>query len=292
MSSPRLRRLRLDHERLHTRLSDWPVICIQAVDGTPPEKYQVSYNIRGIYSTPTGQILERNHHVAEIQLSLAYPRRAPQCKMLTPVFHPNFDEVSICIGDFWAASEGLDDLIVRIGRMIAYQEYNVKSPLNGLAAKWAAQNAHMLPVDITELSPPAEYSRMVEDEKIVVKIDGEVESEGVLSEVPDSPEASAHAASAVEPRGYRLNFGLMTVTLRSERTLVGRALGNDIQLQHDSVAGIHAEMIETDSGVYLRGGNSSNVCIINGAPIPGAWLNAGDKLSFGQIEAVFLDPAV
>jgi len=59
--------------------------------------------------------------------------------MLTPVFHPNFDDAMVCIGDFWAASEGLDDLVVRIGRMISYQEYNTKSPLNGLAAKWAAQ---------------------------------------------------------------------------------------------------------------------------------------------------------
>src|SRR5262245_24026811 len=74
--------------------------------------------------------------------------------MLTPVFHPNFDESSICIGDFWAASEGLDDLIIRIGRMISYQEYNTKSPLNGLAAKWAAQHGHLLPVDARPIAPP------------------------------------------------------------------------------------------------------------------------------------------
>ncbi len=37
----------------------------------------------------------------------------------------------VCIGDFWAAAEGLDDLIMRLGRMIAYQEYNTKSPLDG-----------------------------------------------------------------------------------------------------------------------------------------------------------------
>ena len=75
--------------------------------------------------------------------------------MLTPVFHPNFDTASVCIGDFWAASEGLDDLIVRVGRMIAYQEYNTKSPLNGLAAKWAAQHQTMLPVDGREIAPPS-----------------------------------------------------------------------------------------------------------------------------------------
>src|SRR5215831_17615652 len=74
--------------------------------------------------------------------------------MLTPVFHPNFDDSMVCIGDFRAASEGLDDLIIRIGRMIAYQEYNTKSPLNGLAAKWAAQNSHLLPVDSRPIAPP------------------------------------------------------------------------------------------------------------------------------------------
>src|SRR5207247_1399248 len=101
------------------------------------------------------EIQERAQHHLEVNLSLGYPRRAPQCRMLTPVFHPNFDDSTVCIGDFWAASEGLDDLIVRIGRMIAYQEYNTKSPLNGLAAKWAAQNVHLLPIDSCNVSPPA-----------------------------------------------------------------------------------------------------------------------------------------
>jgi hypothetical protein len=42
--------------------------------------------------------------------------------MLTPVFHPNFDDAQVCIGDFWAASEWFDDRVLRIGRMICYQE--------------------------------------------------------------------------------------------------------------------------------------------------------------------------
>jgi hypothetical protein len=37
--------------------------------------------------------------------------------------------------------------------MIAYQEYNTKSPLNGLAAKWAAEHASLLPVDARPLAP-------------------------------------------------------------------------------------------------------------------------------------------
>src|SRR5437879_12734470 len=40
--------------------------------------------------------------------------------------------------------------------MITYQEHNTKSPLNGLAAKWAAENPHLLPVDSTEIAPPSQ----------------------------------------------------------------------------------------------------------------------------------------
>jgi ubiquitin-protein ligase len=154
MPSPRIRRLMLDEETLQSLLQDWPLIQITGKAGIPPEIYRLTYNIRGLYVSPSGEILERDTHLMEVNLSLGYPRRAPQCRMLTPVFHPNFDDSMVCIGDFWAASEGLDDLIIRIGRMIAYQEYNTKSPLNGLAAKWASQNAHFLPIDPRPIAPP------------------------------------------------------------------------------------------------------------------------------------------
>jgi ubiquitin-protein ligase len=154
MLSPRIRRLKLDYEALQQRFAGWPVIRMVGTAGMPPELYRFEYSLRGLYVAADGSILERNQHLLEVNLTLGYPRRAPQCRMLTPVFHPNFDDSSVCIGDFWAASESLDDLIIRIGRMIAYQEYNTKSPLNGLAAKWAAQNPQLLPVDRQPVAPP------------------------------------------------------------------------------------------------------------------------------------------
>ncbi len=154
MLSPRIRRLKFDYDLLQKRFAGWPLIRMAGTAGMPPELYRFQYLIKGLYVAGGGQIQERSEHLLEVNLSLGYPRRAPQCRMLTPVFHPNFDDSSVCIGDFWAASEGLDDLIIRIGRMIAYQEYNTKSPLNGLAAKWAAQNAHLLPVDPRPVAPP------------------------------------------------------------------------------------------------------------------------------------------
>src|ERR1700722_18413856 len=161
MPSPRTRRLMLDEETLQSLLQGWSLIQITGKAGIPPEIYRFTYNLRGLYVSGSGEIVERDSHVLEVNLTLGYPGRAPHCRMLTPVFHPNFDDSMVCIVDFWAASEGLDDLIVRIGRMITYQEYNTKSPLNGLAAKWAAQNSHLLPIDARPVAPPLNGAPMV-----------------------------------------------------------------------------------------------------------------------------------
>src|SRR5246127_1511182 len=156
MLSPRIRRLKLDYDQMAQKFAGWPLIHITGTAGMPPEVYRFAYNIKGLFVASNGEIQERAQHHLEVNLSLGYPRRAPQCRMLTPVFHPNFDDSTVCIGDFWAASEGLDDLIIRIGRMIAYQEYNTKSPSNGLAAKWAEQHAQLFPVDARDIAPPLE----------------------------------------------------------------------------------------------------------------------------------------
>lgn len=153
MPSPRIRRLTQDYEVLRRLAAASPLIELTGTAGLPPEIYRFSYKLKGLYVSPAGEILERDAHLLQVNLTLDYPRRAPQCRLLTPIFHPNFDETSVCIGDFWAASEGLDDLVIRIGRMIAYQEFNTKSPLNGLAAKWAAEHPQLLPVDAREVSP-------------------------------------------------------------------------------------------------------------------------------------------
>lgn len=155
MNSPRVRRLQSDFERISVRFASWPLVEIELADGTPPDMYRIWYHIKGLHAAPDGRILEREKHVMEIRLGLEYPRRAPQLRLLTPLFHPNFNNTDVCAQDIYAAAEGLDDLIIRIGRMIAYQEYNIKSPLNGIAAKWAAENSHRLPVDKREIAPLA-----------------------------------------------------------------------------------------------------------------------------------------
>ena len=151
---PRQRRLASDFRKMQERFSAFPLIHLERVGGNPPENYVVSYHIRGIERVIDEQVTYRDYHEVEIKLPGTYPRTPPTCRMLTPIFHPNIEPAIICIGDHWTAAERLCDLVVRIGEMIAYQAYNIKSPLDGEAAMWADLHQGMLPVDGRDLTPP------------------------------------------------------------------------------------------------------------------------------------------
>ncbi|MBP1660028.1 MAG: Ubiquitin-conjugating enzyme [Candidatus Aminicenantes bacterium] len=149
--SVRLRRLANDWEELKRYAADQDRVLIRNTAGAPPEKYQIEYRIRGL-EMKGGEVVERSSHLVEIVLPLEYPTMEPKCRMLTPVFHPNISPQVICHTDHWAAGESLVDVVVRIGEMISYQNYNIKSPRNGEAARWAEGNMSRFPIDPAGLS--------------------------------------------------------------------------------------------------------------------------------------------
>jgi ubiquitin-protein ligase len=146
MSTVRLRRLQADYEKLMAFARRQPRLRVVGVEGQPPELYQLEYQIAGLRQVDDQLQVVKNHMV-EIRLPRDYPRTPPQCRMLTPIFHPNIAPHAICIGDHWSAGEPLWSMAARIGEMIAYQSYNTKSPLNGEAARWVEQNLSRLPLD-------------------------------------------------------------------------------------------------------------------------------------------------
>ena len=152
--SPRTRRLVAESLQMSEFFKDFPLIEIKSLEGNPPEVYQIEYHVNSLARGFMNKPRPRDTHLVEIRLTSDYPRLAPQCKMLTPIFHPNIDETTICVGDHWTAGERLVDLVIRIGQMIAYQAYNIKSPLDGEAAMWADLNADKLPTDGRDLIPP------------------------------------------------------------------------------------------------------------------------------------------
>lgn len=152
MSAVRLRRLTADNAKLQDYVRRHPRVRLVQASGDPPERYQFEYRIKSLRMVD-GELQTVPSHVVEIALPLNYPRTPPQCRMLSPVFHPNIAPHAICVGDHWGAGESLESIVIRIGEMLAYQSYNVKSPLNGEAARWVEQNKHLLPLDPVSLLP-------------------------------------------------------------------------------------------------------------------------------------------
>lgn len=149
---PRIRRLNADHTKIKIVFESHPFVTIVDTEGSPPEKYTFEFRVAGLKPEGDSYFSESGEHRAEVFLPKDYPRRPPFCRMITPVFHPNIDPQKICIGDHWSAGESLPHLIVRIGEMICFQSYNVKSPLNAKAAAWAEQHADELPLVRQDLS--------------------------------------------------------------------------------------------------------------------------------------------
>ena len=161
MSTVRLRRLTADFTQLDEYAKAHPRLRLIQTEGEPPEKYQLEYRIRSLRQVGE-ELQEVKSHIVEITLPRSYPRVPPQCRMLSPVFHPNIAPHAICVGDHWSAGESLKSIVMRIGEMLAYQSYNVKSPLNGEAARWVDEHQDELPLD--RVSMIVEESRPVSRE--------------------------------------------------------------------------------------------------------------------------------
>jgi ubiquitin-protein ligase len=92
-----------------------------------------------------------NVTVVDFVLPINYPREKPHAVALEKVFHPNFGEY-VCIADFWSPAQKLADIILDVGEMLQWQKYNIKSPLNAVAADWAVKHKDELPVGDKNLS--------------------------------------------------------------------------------------------------------------------------------------------
>lgn len=154
--SARLRRLEADYDQIKTAFSQHPHIRVNPIGGMPPERYHVIYKVNGIYLKEDRTVENIKQHEIDIILHSDYPRYKPVVKIQTPIFHPNFNDGQVCIGDIWGAGETLTDIIINIGNMIQYQSWNSYSPLSSEAASWAIKNKYLFPVGNLDLYPSEE----------------------------------------------------------------------------------------------------------------------------------------
>lgn len=182
----RMRRLASDWEQVKKDFTGHKNIIVTPIGDEPPEKYHVTYFVNGIYLLPDGRIETLGRHEIEITLHADYPRYKPICKISTPIWHPNFRDGQICIGDIWGAGESLSDIIINIGDMIQYKSWNSYSPLSADAAQWAMDNKHLFPVGNVNLYI-ADYASAKDSVEIdLFDENGTVIEEADTSETNDS----------------------------------------------------------------------------------------------------------
>jgi len=148
--NPRLRRLESDYRELRTRFDGDPNLTITPVGAAPPERYQVIYRVPSLRLDERNEVVRSTETVVMITLPSGYPRDKPHAVSMDPVFHPNFGNY-VCIADFWSPGQSLGDIVVNIGDMLQFRKYNIRSPLNAIAAEWANSNSASLPIGSIEV---------------------------------------------------------------------------------------------------------------------------------------------
>jgi len=145
-------RLRNDYERVRSLVNRSEFIHILNTEGDPVEKYLLRFSCKGVEKVnSSGAPILREVHEVSAYLHAEYPLKQPQLKWLTPIFHPNIHITgAVCIGAWWPAKT-LDELLLTLGEMIQYKNYDPKDPMNSKAAAWALRNKRLFPVDSRNL---------------------------------------------------------------------------------------------------------------------------------------------
>ena len=212
MANPRIKRLQSDYKKVMARFRYSELIKVRPVGNSPPEKYHVTYHVKGLTKEANGQLKEIETHQVEITFPLVYPKTGPAkngpnavIKNTAVPYHPNIDQSRVCWGDHWAAADQLHDVIIRIGQIIAYQSHNIKSPLNADAARWTAQNEHRLPVDKRDLHPPPNIPKITRRGGVTISISaGSIyEDEGATAK----DELEGSLTSKIKTSGLGFNTG-------------------------------------------------------------------------------------
>lgn len=168
--SPRIRRLRADHELMQELVARSDLVSMQAksaIPGMPPERYIITFKCKSIVGVDSkGNPKFAEHHQVEIYLHAQYPQRWPGMSWLTPIWHPNINHLNgtVCIdAAWWAASRSLDRLVIMLGEMLQYKNFHddpTKPPFpwDAEAAKWCRSyrmvHPGIFPLDKRELLRP------------------------------------------------------------------------------------------------------------------------------------------
>jgi hypothetical protein len=153
-------------QEIKTNFAHHQQIQVTPIAGDPPEQYRVTYHLQGFCKNDGEEIQICPDHIIKITLPFGFPHFPPNCTPESPVFHPDFDQAAICIGEFWGKNPSLAELIIYIGRMLCGEIYSNNNAFNEEAAAWYKDNQDKLPLDtIRQLPTPEEQPQPSPEEE-------------------------------------------------------------------------------------------------------------------------------
>jgi len=138
------KQLREIAEQVSEHFTSHKTISVRPVKGDPPNQYEVIYTLIGMIQVDD-KITRATNHVVEISIPFGFPHFPPSCKPKSKIFHPDFDQAAICLGDFWHQNRSLVELITHVGRMIDGEFYSTTNAFNEEAAIWFTKHRDELP---------------------------------------------------------------------------------------------------------------------------------------------------
>lgn len=148
--NPRLRRLENDYQEIRRRFDGDSYVEVLPLGTVPPQQYQLIYRVPSLRINMSNSPVMVPQTIINLSLPMGYPREKPNAVAIDPVFHPNFGNY-VCIADFWSPAQSLSDIIVLMGDMLQWKKFNIRSPLNAVAAEWAVEHGGEIPIGNIEL---------------------------------------------------------------------------------------------------------------------------------------------
>jgi hypothetical protein len=180
-------------QEIKTSFAQHQQIQVTPIAGDPPEQYRVTYHLRGFCKEDGGEVQICSDHIIAITLPFGFPHFPPNCTPESSVFHPDFDQAAICIGEFWENTPSLAELIIHIGRMLCGEIYSSNNAFNEEAATWYKENQDKLPLDtVRRFSTPEEQPLPPPEEEHAIPT---LPASLSLESVDDTPFASDEMAT-------------------------------------------------------------------------------------------------
>jgi ubiquitin-protein ligase len=155
--------LRLQNEwrRLQRETAYHPFVQLVPLHGSPPFEYQIEYRLRTLALAEDGQLDFTPTCTIQLSLPDGFPLQPPDVRPLTPLFHPNVSQESIQLIPAWDPNTSLLDVVMNVGRLLAFQLYDPHQVSNPDAMQWVEQNFSSLPTD-----PDADFSTNAGDDAL------------------------------------------------------------------------------------------------------------------------------